>query len=81
MRDCVVCGQGGSDEDHIKTRGSGGTDDSFNKWFLCRRHHNQKHRKGLLGFLDLYPGLREILKSKGWEVETVFGKLVLTRKP
>ena len=76
---CVVCGASPTDIDHIKTRGSGGEDEEFNRWSLCRTHHIEKHH-GWTGFLQKYPQAKTALEAKGWEIQTLFGRKRLVRK-
>lgn len=54
--------------DHIKTRGSGGTDDSWNLMPLCRRHHQERHRIGLGSFAFKHVQVRQYLIANGWRV-------------
>lgn len=51
---CFICGDGPSDPDHIKTRGSGGGDELENLNALCRKHHVERHKIGIKTFLDKY---------------------------
>ena len=44
---CIVCNRQGVDLHHVKTRGSGGSDEEFNLMPLCRWHHSQIHTEGL----------------------------------
>lgn len=74
---CSACGRNGpNDIDHIKSRGSGGTDDEFNLWVLCRGCHQDKHHYGLNALLQCYPHLIDILESKGWDWDSYKGKWV-----
>lgn len=66
---CLVCGGRGVDVDHIKTRGSGGTDECFNLWPLCRRCHSEKHSKGLSTFILQNPNLKKRLFELGWQID------------
>lgn len=75
--DCIACGaRGPNDIDHIKTRGSSGTDDPENLWVLCRSCHTKKHQFGLNAFTQIYPHLIDVLISKGWHYENYKGKWV-----
>lgn len=67
---CLVCGQFPTDVDHIKTRGSGGSNDWFNVWPLCRNHHTEKHSLGLNEFIRRYQKLIPELEIRGWEFDT-----------
>jgi len=39
---CAVCGETGTDVDHIVTRKQGGADDDANLQTLCHSHHSEK---------------------------------------
>lgn len=65
------------DVDHIKTRGSGGPNESFNEWYLCRPCHRKKHDKGMAHMINLFPHLSQELKSRGWTTEIVLGRFRL----
>ena len=73
---CVVCGRLPSDPDHIKQRGSGGSDDTDNCWPVCRAHHTERHKIGLNSFVKRYPHVIKILLSKGWRYEDSIGKWI-----
>lgn len=75
---CLVCGRENADTHHIKTRGSGGTDDSWNLMPLCRLHHAHVHRMGCISFMKTYEQVRRFLDANGWEIS--FGKLVHPKK-
>jgi len=68
-KDCLVCQNPKVDKDHIKTRGSGGTDEATNYWYLCRGHHREKHDSGLTKFVEKYPKLKIALAFRGWEFD------------
>ena len=67
---CTTCKNIGTDRHHIKTRGAGGTDDSFNILFLCRTCHITAHSIGLTSFVRKY-GLEHEMEIKGWEFDEV----------
>lgn len=75
----MVCGVTPTDLHHIKTRGSGGSDDLFNLINLCRYHHQQVHSYGMVKFINNHKHIMGILHSKGWEIQNVLGKRVLVR--
>ena len=76
-RPCIVCGDESTVAgDHIKTFGSGGECCHENMWSLCFRHHREKEDNGLTTFVNNYPKLKVILKSKGWEFEEFTGKWI-----
>lgn len=75
---CIVCGHAGDsfnpiEIDHIKTRGSGGSDESFNVWTLCRTHHVEKHYS-LNRFVLRWPKARAWLIKNGWEFDEFLQK-------
>lgn len=70
---CLICRKL-ADRHHIKTRGSGGTDDDFNIALLCRQHHQEIHRAGLTTFAEKYPRFKEYLLSNGWEFNQLMSK-------
>ncbi len=73
---CSVCGTDKNiDMDHIRTKAAGGQD----LWPLCRRHHQERHAKGLSWIIETYPHTKEILKKKGFEIVDVFGRKKLQR--
>jgi len=69
---CAVCGKppGDSvnpiDPHHIRTVKSGGPDEDFNLWPLCRIHHTQWHKVGGWTFLRLHPAFNSKLVLCGW---------------
>lgn len=74
---CMACGSIGSTEaHHIKTRGSGGGDDSWNILPLCPDHHTLgpfAWHRGPRQFLMAFEWVWEHLQKQGWEI--VNGKL------
>lgn len=71
---CLVCGSPNVDAHHIKTRGSGGDDSLKNLAPLCRIHHTEVHRIGIISFSQKYLGVSTYLQDNGWEL--VNGKLL-----
>lgn len=63
---CVVCNRTPCDPCHIKSKGSGGTDDDWNLISLCRIHHNAQHRVGIVTFYQSERLYRLELDEKGW---------------
>lgn len=54
---CFVCGKPGADLDHVDTIGSGRNRRHVNQvgyeaWTLCRRHHGERHDKGVITFMQ-----------------------------
>ena len=62
--DCSYCGNF-SDPDHITTRGAGGGDVPDNVMPLCRRHHNERHAKGIFHMIEEYFTYRVWLERMG----------------
>lgn len=71
---CLVCGNHKVDVHHIKTRGSGGSDELHNLAPLCRIHHSEIHQLGTVSFSQKYLGVSTYLLDNGWEL--VNGKLL-----
>lgn len=67
---CVICGKTPCDPDHIVTKGSGGPDEDFNIWPLCRQHHTERHELGIHRFVRKYSAktIPELLR-RNWEFE------------
>lgn len=59
------CGyvDGKTDLDHVKTRGSGGTDDKKNLMPLCRKHHSERHTIGRKSMARKYSSYRSWLEE------------------
>lgn len=74
---CIVCG-GLAEKCHIHSRGAGGPNDGWNILFLCRREHSLQHQLGWREFLYIYPIVKEELVKRGWEIEDVFGRFLMT---
>lgn len=68
MNHCIICRKL-AENHHIKTRGSGGTDDHHNLVLLCRGHHQEIHMKGLSTFAYKYPIFERYILSQGWEFD------------
>lgn len=78
---CTIsrCKNTNIDKHHIKTRGSGGTDDDWNLVELCRLHHSEIHQIGNWKFCQKYPEFLSVLKSKGWTYAAGMGVIKLER--
>jgi hypothetical protein len=79
---CEACGvYGVLDRSHIKTAATGGTFVTENIILLCRADHILSHRWGWYRFCEKYPHIKDVLESKGWKFENIFGvwKLVRTK--
>jgi 5-methylcytosine-specific restriction endonuclease McrA len=77
---CDACGCSASsfnplDVDHIKTRGSGGLNEAWNCWTLCRTHHIEKGWS-LEKFVNKWPRAKEWLLANRWEFEEFRNKWV-----
>jgi len=71
---CMACGCHGVDLHHIKSRGSGGKDTTWNLIPLCRNHHNEYHFRGWSKFLIRYQNVFDYLSELGWKI--INGKLI-----
>lgn len=64
---CVICGSTKMiDKSHIKSRGSGGPNTSWNVYPKCRACHIEWHQLGKITFLQKHPEFWQILKYDGW---------------
>lgn len=71
-----------ADPHHLKTRGSGGTDDDYdghNLLALCRVHHVEVHYISWGKFVKKYPMVKYALAEEGWHVIEEFGRMRLRR--
>lgn len=71
---CVIC-NAPCERAHIKSRGSGGHDETWNVMALCRGHHIEQHKVGWKKLSEMYPEVAQALDVKGWEFLS-WGKLV-----
>jgi hypothetical protein len=51
---------------HVKTRGSGGTDEPFNLMPLCQAHHNMIHMIGLSSMSKRFTPIHDWLTKNNW---------------
>jgi hypothetical protein len=51
---------------HVKSRGSGGSDESYNLMPLCFKCHEKIHRSPLSEFSKKHTRVKEWLESNGW---------------
>lgn len=64
---CVACRNRRADcFHHVKTRGSGGSDELWNLMPLCITHHNAIHAKGTIWMTEKFPGVLGWLQFRGW---------------
>lgn len=63
---------------HIKTKGAGGSNRSYNIMPLCSDHHNMTkvsiHNMGTITFALVFPEVREWLVNNGWEQNKITKK-------
>lgn len=71
-RRCTVCRKY-SEKHHIKTRGSGGSDDPENLLDLCRNCHIEVHQIGLSTFVRRHH-LESNMRARGFYLCEVTGK-------
>lgn len=66
---CLVCGNTPSDNEHVRSRGAGGTYKDIVP--LCRTHHNERHQLGRDTFGEKYGKdfTHEVLLKKAAEIE------------
>lgn len=80
MRRCLVCQRANPDRAHVKTRGSGGGDQEWNIMDLCRVHHTEQHKIGIITFAEKYKTVKGYLEKSGWEIVSINGFRRLIRK-
>ena len=71
---CIICGNQ-AERCHVKSRGSGGTDDDWNIMSMCRKHHQEQHFIGWTVFYFKYPEVQPILRDKGWSLDSYTNRL------
>lgn len=80
---CEACGHDGSfytlDPDHVKTRGSGGSDEAYNIMTLCRKHHTEKGNKGTSHMAAKYPNYKKWLLDNGWVFNNFLNKWIINK--
>lgn len=74
---CKICLKP-SDPCHIKTFATVLGDDEWNLMPLCRVHHVEQHKIGIISFIKKYPIIGIYLKRKGWSLEELHGKWILS---
>ena len=75
---CIICGLD-SERQHMKTRGSGGSDHDYNIMLVCREHHVECHKIGLKTFIDKH-NLKGYMQLKKWEFFDVLQKWLSPRE-
>ena len=71
---CHVITENGNTLHHVKTRGSGGSDDPSNLMPLCHAHHVEVHASGLTSFSKKHKRVMVWLKCMGWTFSDLTGK-------
>lgn len=74
-KSCLVCGKFGCDPAHIKTKGSGGDDEKNNLMPLCRIHHIEQHKIGIVTFIKKYQSVYSYVERLGYQINS-YNKLV-----
>lgn len=64
---CCICGRRPVDASHVKTRGSGGPDTTWNVVPHCRQHHQEWGQLGARRFFLRYTVALIYLRGLGWE--------------
>ena len=65
---CVCCGTTrGTVAHHVKSRGSGGSDEPHNLMVLCDSTHKLIHQHGLSYVVIMHPTIKAWLIENGWE--------------
>lgn len=64
---CVVCSRVGAVAHHVKSKGSGGPDESWNLMNLDNIHHTEVHTIGLTKFSEKYASVKRWLLANDWE--------------
>jgi hypothetical protein len=62
----IICGSRNVDKCHIKSRGSGGSDEESNILIMCRRHHSEQHQIGWRKFCNKYEIVLLELEARGF---------------
>jgi 5-methylcytosine-specific restriction endonuclease McrA len=76
---CLVCKKINPDRAHVKTRGSGGGDEEWNIMPLCREHHVEQHKIGIVTFAEKYKAVKAYLEKHGWTIIEDPGRKKLVR--
>lgn len=71
---CIICGSNRVDKAHIKTKGSGGPNESWNIMILCRTHHIEQHKVGIITFFNKHHSVKTALTNGGWSLDESSGK-------
>lgn len=62
---CLICHKPNPDPHHVTSRGAGGGDEPENIMPLCREHHAEFHKAGVLTFIKRYKNAKEWAKDNG----------------
>lgn len=59
---CIICHGPATEYDHVKTRGSGGSDEERNLAPMDRGCHQLRHQMGIVWLADKYPRYKKWLE-------------------
>lgn len=78
---CQCCGKDFEklDTHHIRSKGAGGKDETFNLIDVCRKCHTEIHSKGYFSMCSNNATLLIELNKRGWTLQKVLGRYKLTR--
>ncbi len=62
---CTICAKP-AERAHIKSRGAGAGWEDWEWVYLCRSHHVEQHKIGIITFIRKYPQFFSAIKAKGW---------------
>jgi len=65
---CTVTGKRDGELHHIKSRGSGGTDETYNMIPLCHELHQEWHNKGCHFMAEKYVAINQWLREHEWYI-------------
>lgn len=78
---CCACGQHPpSDAAHVRSRGASGSSEGWNLIPLCRRCHRDQHAFGWSKFIEMWPGVEDALRARGWSWKSIFGRFWMTNE-
>lgn len=71
---CLVCRRTPSDPCHIKSYATTLQDNANNLMPLCRVHHTESHKIGIVTFVKKYPSVELFVRGLGFYINE-YGKL------
>lgn len=76
LNSCMIegCGRYFKTSHHVKTRGSGGSNDTWNLMPLCMAHHQEVHSSGLTMFSERHKEVTTWLLKMNWEYDKFYKK-------